>query len=325
MNKSKIKILQIMTLAIGVFSLSACLNDETPNNLINGAKSSYSNQSFVEVHLTSGDNSNIIAYSFKASDVSDTVKLIPVNLTHPATSDVTISFELITSASSTLMDSLETKDGFTAADPSIFTIENSGSKVTIPAGKSTGYIQVKFNPSNFQRSAYILGVHLTSVSGDGFQLSNLSYGYVKYIKNLLDGRYSCTGSMVDYVSSSLTGYYPANVDLVAQDGFSVAYFDEDLVGFGHLIVSNGTSLSYYGSFAPVFKLDGDNNVISVRNYYVQPVNTRAAEIDPSGVNKYDPATKTLKVSYWMNQPSVVVTPPYHRTHFDETFTYVGPR
>ena len=81
--------------------------------------------------------------------------------------------------------------------------------------------------------------------------------------------------------------------------------------------------TYYGSFGLIINFDASDNVSSLSNYYGQPSgNGRSANVDPSGINKYDPATKTIKIKYWMDQPSVV-TP--HRTYFNETWKFVGPR
>jgi hypothetical protein len=62
-------------------------------------------------------------------------------------------------------------------------------------------------------------------------------------------------------------------------------------------------------------------VTDVTNYYGQGTNARAraAQLDPTGVNLYDFATRTLKVSYIMTQSG---SP---RTFFNETFTYIGSR
>lgn len=135
--------------------------------------------------------------------------------------------------------------------------------------------------------------------------------------NKYDGNYTMTGTMVDYTSANLKGYYPANVALITQSANSVALWDIDFVkGYGHRILS-GTADSYYGQFTPVFTFDANNNVVSVTNRDGQPsANGRSGELDPSGINKWDPATKTLKVKYWMNQPGAA-----HRTLFDETFTW----
>ena len=135
--------------------------------------------------------------------------------------------------------------------------------------------------------------------------------------NKYDGNYTLTGTMVDYTNAALTGKYPANVSLITQSANSVALWDLDYVnGYGHRIL-NGATDSWYGDFSPVFTFDANDNVISVTNRYGQPAgNGRSGELDPSGVNKWDSSTKTLKVKYWMNQPGST-----HRTLFDETFTW----
>jgi hypothetical protein len=66
-------------------------------------------------------------------------------------------------------------------------------------------------------------------------------------------------------------------------------------------------------------------VIEVGNSYGVVSNTRAGQLDPTGVNKYNPATKKLTVKYRMLQPSVITAPPNIRVLFDETMTYVRSR
>jgi hypothetical protein len=90
-------------------------------------------------------------------------------------------------------------------------------------------------------------------------------------------------------------------------------------------IQSGGARSVYGSFSPLFKFDENDNVIEVGNSYGVVANTRAGQLDPSGVNKYNAATKKLTVKYRMLQPSVVTAPPNIRVLFDETMTYVGPR
>lgn len=95
---------------------------------------------------------------------------------------------------------------------------------------------------------------------------------------------------------------------------------------GYLILS-GTSLSYYGSFGPVFTFDAiTNKITSVTNFYGQPAgNSRSAQLDPSGSNQYDPNTKTMTIKFWMNEPNAVPIAPHHRRLFINTLIYWGPR
>lgn len=134
--------------------------------------------------------------------------------------------------------------------------------------------------------------------------------------NPASGRYVCTGSMIDYTNASLTGAYPWNVALRQTGPYTLELFDEDQTkDVFHKILSGG-SPSSYGSFGVVLQLDDQHRVVSVINKYGQPAsNGRSAELDPSGVNKYDPVAKELKVKYWMNQPGNT-----HRTSFDEILT-----
>lgn len=133
---------------------------------------------------------------------------------------------------------------------------------------------------------------------------------------LMAADYVCTGKMVDYTSSSITGPYPWNITLRAVNPIQLELIDNDHTkGVFHKILSNGANSSY-GEFGVVINLDANNNVISIVNKYGQPSpNGRSAELDPSGVNKFDPDTKMLTLKYWMNQPGNT-----HRTLFDETFT-----
>jgi hypothetical protein len=140
-------------------------------------------------------------------------------------------------------------------------------------------------------------------------------------KNAYDGNYVVTGTMVDAANSGLTGPYPWNTSLITNGPYQVLVQDNDYTGgIYHKILSGGSS-SYYGSFGVEINFNADNTVANVVNYYGQPAsNGRSGQLDPTGVNKYDPATKTLKVKYWMNQPGST-----HRTSFDETYTFVSSR
>jgi hypothetical protein len=135
--------------------------------------------------------------------------------------------------------------------------------------------------------------------------------------NLVAADYVCTGTMVDLTSASLTGPYPWNVTWRAVTPTELELVDDDYSGDVYHKILSGGSPSYYGEFGVVINLDNNYNVISVVNKYGQPSPSRgrSAELDPTGVNKFDPVGKVLKVKYWMDQPGTT-----HRTSFDETFT-----
>ncbi|MCU0362793.1 MAG: hypothetical protein MUE32_05495, partial [Bacteroidales bacterium] len=102
--------------------------------------------------------------------------------------------------------------------------------------------------------------------------------------------------------------------------------DPGYYNYYHPILS-GTSTSVYGTFGLELFFDPATGAITqVKNPWGNPPgSTRMPALDPSGVNKYDAATKVIKMKYWMKQPSVVTDPPNIRVYFDETWTYKGPR
>ena len=134
--------------------------------------------------------------------------------------------------------------------------------------------------------------------------------------NMAAADYLCTGTLTDNANSAITGSYPWNVTIRMVTMNQLELVDNDQThDVFHKILSNGGN-SYYGSFGVVFNLNNNYHVISMINKYGQPSsNGRSGELDPSGINKFDPVTKVLKVKYWMNQPGAT-----HRTSFDETFT-----
>ncbi|MBO9593917.1 MAG: hypothetical protein J7599_13500 [Niabella sp.] len=133
--------------------------------------------------------------------------------------------------------------------------------------------------------------------------------------NLAAGRYLCTGTLVDYTNAAITGAYPWNVTLRQTGAKVLELYDEDYTkDVLHWIKNNGGN-SNYGSFGVIFNLDDNYKVVSVVNKNGQPSsNGRSGELDPSGINRFDPATKVLKVKYWMNENGT------HRTLFDEVMT-----
>lgn len=200
--------------------------------------------------------------------------------------------------------------------------------VTFNPGEHAKPILIKLDASKMDLSQqYAFGFTISSATSPAKISNGLENAMVEVgVKNRYDGSYRVTGTMVDVTNSSLTGYFPQDVDLITTGAASVVMVPWDLGIPGHLILS-GTSLSYYGSYGPVFTFDlATDKVISVTNTYGQPAgNTRSAEIDPSGINKWSASTHNMDVKYYMKQPSVVASPPNIRVYFDENFKYLGPR
>lgn len=202
------------------------------------------------------------------------------------------------------------------------------STIVIPPNsqEGTGKLAVNITKLLTHGTSFALGLTITTVSGGtGKVLTQHSHlPVIIQVKNQYDAEYTVTGTMVDFASAGLSGPYPWDVFLITAGPNQVLLFDNDYTGDIFHKIKSGAADSYYGGFGVVFNFDANGNVTSVLNYYGQPnpANTRSAELDPSGINKFDPVTKTLDVKYWMNQPSVISP---HRTSFTEHFTYVGPR
>jgi len=161
------------------------------------------------------------------------------------------------------------------------------------------------------------------------------------IKNRWDGTYAFTGTMTDIANASLThindylSSLPAGTSTPAPMQYELRTISatqnvvyDNYLGAGIAVdITNAGSASRYGSVGIIVTFDpATNKVVSMVNYYGQPAgNTRSLELNPDGVNAYDPGTKSISIKYRMTQPSVIADPPHIRTNWDETWTYIGPR
>ena len=200
------------------------------------------------------------------------------------------------------------------------TYQTGSLDVTIPAGHREDSISIQIYTNKIAPGHnYLLPM---SISTSSINISNWSHLMANIgAKNQFDGKYSVTGTMVDLTNAAFVGYYPKGVELVTQGLSTDAYFDEALGGFGY-VFDTGAGLSYFGNWDPVFTFDADGNVTSVNNYFSDPApRSRMAQLDtsPGAVNKYDIATKSLDVSYFMLQSGNV------RLKIHEVWTYQGPR
>lgn len=158
------------------------------------------------------------------------------------------------------------------------------------------------------------------------------------IKNKWDGVYEVNGSMVDVTNPALqhvnvglaaNGEGPLQMELRTISATKCAFFDPVVVGnFASPIWSSAASgFSQYGSFSVIVEFDpNSDNLVAVTNYAGQPAaNSRYGQLDPSGVNTYDPATKTITIKYNMCQPSVIPLAPHIRTTWDEKWKFIKER
>ncbi len=212
---------------------------------------------------------------------------------------------------------------YTTPPASIFRLPATG---VIKAGERRVQLKVtiiRTNDFNFD-VAYALPLKISSVS-TGVVSGNFGIALYSFAaRNIYDGVYEMTGSLVDNTTASIV-FYPGEVDLITQSRNAVAMYDHNVAsGYGHPIQS-GSSGSYYGTYSPMFAVADNGTVTSVTNYFGQLAGTlkRSAELDPTGVNKvtFDQEGKvvSIEVSYTMTQNGVL------RTTFKEKLTYKRPR
>ena len=142
---------KLSVLAALAVTFTGCLNDSLYDNGTIQSVKSTGNDKFVEVHLTSSDNSNIINYAFANSNNDTTIDFVPIHLTSADApgEDIKVTFDVVTStANDVVLDSLVNIEG-AIIPTSNYTIVNANKTLTIPKGSRTGYVQVKIKPSNF--------------------------------------------------------------------------------------------------------------------------------------------------------------------------------
>jgi len=320
--KNKIyQILPGVILFSGLLSLSSCLKDKGVDNKERGVTGTEGTE-WVSIPKAVKNNT-INVFAIESVDQVQNIDLFEVSydFVNPAKTDITVTLEL----DNTLV---------AAADPTAVVLPSSvysfaSMDVVIPAGKRLSESLV-LNINTFSLDP-------TKVFGLGFRIKSASSPAVKIgstlntivteftVKNRWDGEYEVTGTMVDVAVASLTGYFPMKYHLITSGALTCDGFDPVIWEDYFIPIRSGTALSGYGSYSPIFHFDANNNIVNVTNIYGQPAgNGRYAELDPSGVNKYDPATKTIKVKFFMFHPSAVPLPD-PRVYFDWTMVYKKPR
>lgn len=218
------------------------------------------------------------------------------------------------------------EDAYTISAKSGVSVNANTWTINLAPGEFARTISISVDKDKLDLSlSYAFGIKITSTSTGSVSAVGSTQIVNILIKNGFDGAYEVTGSMTDAANSALVGVFPMNYHLVTTGEKSVIGYDNDIWGGNVVPILSAGSDSYYGSFVPIFTFDGDNNVVSVTNGYGQPSgNGRYAELDPSGINKFDPDTKNIDVKFFMFQPSVIPL-PNPRVSFEWHMKYIGPR
>jgi hypothetical protein len=218
---------------------------------------------------------------------------------------------------------------------------------TLSPAISSGIITLNFDPAtqDFAKSVmitipnilnfdfgkkYALCFKVQSVTGEGTYSANANAVLVINVMaaNKMDGKYTVTGSFVDFVydiaGSYYAGYYPKTVNLITLGLTSVAKYDA-LGYYTYLFLVSPTSYSQFGNWTPCFTFDASNN-IGVYNSTVDNVAGRNRQAflytDGSASNVFNVTTHSFDIAYGMSQDNVV---PIKRNKIIEHYEYVGAR
>ena len=340
MKKYKITGLIVLMAALTV-GFTSCLND--PN--IEDQKYGLINLNANKIIELPADVSHTINLSELDEGVKEFTYEVRLAAEKPAEEDIVVNLEVISDRAALLKavrtyqaDKYPSTGDDAVPDADILSFPVAGivlpASVTIPKGQRSVPLKVKFDTHQFTTDTQFGLIQIKSVTNPGYIVSG-NFNQLLFsckVRHPYAGRYICTGTYDDVTNAAWKHASIALaedgedylIDLETVDGstliigYTPTFDDENLYLF-----YTGTGYSYFGSFCPQFTFDSAGNVIAVTNAYGQPAaNTRSAQLDPSGINKYDPVTKTIKVSYWMNQPSSVAAPPHHRGHMVETYTFL---
>lgn len=180
--------------------ITGCLKDDDfDNGIIQSVNTTGDLIKPVEIKLTATDASNFLVLAVDNSDNDTTVDLVPINLatSAPAPEDLHVTVALDSNLV-IVYDTTGTAAGTPGGDyaipaSSMYTIVNP--EVIIPKGSHTGYLQIKFKPSDFIGADWALGFKITSIKESGYTISgNFNTGITAIaIKNQYDGIYNASG------------------------------------------------------------------------------------------------------------------------------------
>lgn len=306
--------------------LSSCLKDKGYDNGEYQLVSANGGTTKGEwVSIPKATSVNVLAVDGKPGAQDINLFEVSYDFVNPASTDITITMQL----NNTLVTAASTVDKPLIILPAAaYTIPVL--TLTIPAGQrlsNTMKIKLTTDLVPDPTKVYAIGMTIASTSKAGVQIpSNLKdVVYAFTVKNRFDGEYTVTGTMVDAANANISGYFPMKYWLITTGANTVDGFDPVVWGDRFVPIRVGTSVSGYGSYSPIFTFNASNQITSVVNFYGQPAgNGRYAQLDPSGINTWDPVTKTIKVKFFMFHPSVIPLPD-PRVRFNWTMTYVKPR
>lgn len=280
--------------AFMAFSLSGCLKENYDGGRVQPTHSTGAVPQVVELTLTATSNENFYLLAVDNSNTDTTIDFVPVTLATAAPAPVDI--HVTVALDDVLIDEYNAAHGtfYESAPAALYTILNA--EVVIPAGSNTGFLKVKFKPSDFIGHDYAFGLKITSIRESGFTISgNLSTGVAAIaIKNQYDGLYNAVGNFV-HPNPAFTGSYDSEWTMITAGPTAVAFQLNTTVLFGVVLT---------------FTVDPVTNLVSI--------STGDVVLDPivPAENYYDPATRTFHYNFTYSGGTRRGT---------GTATYLGPR
>ncbi len=313
----KIKHLILSGIAIACFS--SCV--EEGGNAIDGI-----GNNFVRM---AGAAQEVNAIGFSAKPGAATLPLFTIQRDANSEASLNTSADVVLKLDTSIIGKYNRANGaeFEPMPTSLYTLKSLN--VSFAPGEFAKKVTITVDPAKFDLTkAYALGITIASAT-NGFQIVESSKQglFNILVKNDFDGAYVVTGTMKDNANAALTGVFPFKYELRTSGANTVDCWDPEYWHDRFVPILNAGAVSGYGSFGPVFTIDlSTNKITSVTNFYGQPAgNTRSAELDPSGLNRFNPGDHSLDVKFFMKQPSAVPAAPNIRVEFNWHFEYEGPR
>jgi len=272
--------------AVPLFSLAmaGCLKDnDFDNHKIQSFSGSQTKVISLGINVRSVQNFSTLAYNNSTKDT--TVDLVPVELGGPdaASEDIHVTLVKVDS----LVDNLNNDNaasGIGATDyavPTAVTLVNP--VVTIKKGSRTGFLQVKFKPSDLIGADWALGLGVKSVAEPGYTISgNVGTGIVGILtKNGYDGIYDAKGYFIHPTIQTRVGPFTQPGILLATSGATSI----DMAG----VPFNGGLLGVF----PRLTVDPATNLVTVTSADATVITGATGGY----INRYDPATRTFYINY----------------------------
>jgi hypothetical protein len=314
----------LLLIAVCAFTVSGCLKDNAyDDGEIQATHSSGNDPKIIEIKLTAASSTNFLSFTVDNSDNDTTVDLIPVNLATPGPATQDIHVTLV--QNDALVDDYNTENGTEYVIPTMYSVVDP--VVVIPKGSHTGYLQIKFKPSDFVgTTSYAVGYSISKVDESGYTISgNNQNGIVAIgIKNKYDGLYALTMKTVGWgaydIADGQTFTWPSSVILITSGANSVTLNTKE-TGSAAPAFDPAGGLAGFGATYIQFTFDPSTNLLTdVVNLVPPDSRNRAFQLNSNFADsRYDPDTKTIYAAFIMTQSGRVPQ------EFYDTLRFAGPR